>query len=139
MSWDIFVQDLPQEAKSIEDIPSTFKPRSIGRRSEIIERIKEVVPDADFANPAWGKIDGNGWSIELNMGDEEDCSSFAFHVRGDDAAAGIIAAILDHLRLRALDASRGDFFAPGEQAVASFRRWRQYRDHVAKQPGKSID
>jgi len=70
MSWDIFVQDFPSDAKSIEDIPDDFKPGSIGKTSDIIERIKEVVPTADFSNPAWGTIDGDGWSIEVNIDEE---------------------------------------------------------------------
>jgi len=130
MSWDIFVQDFPSDAKSIEDIPDDFKPGSIGKTSDIIERIKEVVPTADFSNPAWGTIDGDGWSIEVNIDEEEDCHGFAFHVRGGDAVVGVIGAILQHLKLRAVDSESGDFLVAGPEAIASFRRWRTYRNQV---------
>jgi hypothetical protein len=130
MSWDIFVQDLPRDAKSVADIAADFKSASIGKRSIVIEKIKEVVPTADFSDPSWGRIDGDGWSIEVNIGTKEDCEGFAFHIRGRDAAVGAVAAILQHLKLRALDSQTGDFFVGGAEANDSFRKWRAYRDHV---------
>jgi hypothetical protein len=130
MSWDIFVQDLPADARSVDDIPSDFRPAPIGKRSTLIEKIKEVVPIADFSDPSWGRIDGDGWSIEVNMGNEEDCSSFALHIRGGDTAVGVVAEILQHLRLRALDTQAGGFFTADAGAIDSFRKWRAYRDQI---------
>ena len=130
MSWDIFVQDFPADTTSLDDIPAGFKPASIGKRSMIIEQIKAVAPFADFSNPSWGTIDSDGWSIEINIGPEEDCDGFAFHVRGGDAAVGVIAAILQHLKLRAIDSETGDFFIAGPKATEAFGKWRAYRDQV---------
>jgi hypothetical protein len=128
MSWDIFVQDLPPEAKTVGDIPTTFIPGLIGKRTEIIRRITEVISTARFHDPAWGTIDGDDWSIEVNMGSDEECTSFALHIRGGDAAVGAVATILQNLKLRALDSQTGDFFVGGPEAIDSFRRWRSYRD-----------
>jgi hypothetical protein len=69
MSWDIFVQDFPVDAKTIEDIPVDFEPRTIGRRSEVIEKIKGILPDADFSDPSWGRVEMPECSMEINMGD----------------------------------------------------------------------
>ena len=83
MSWDIFVQEIPEDVKQISDMHekySKFKPSPIGMRSEIIKKIKKVVPEANFSDPSWGTIDGDGFSIEVNMGDKEECNGFAFHV-----------------------------------------------------------
>jgi hypothetical protein len=132
MSWDIFVQDLPSEAKTAADIPSSFRPSLIGKRSEIIDRIIEIIPAADFTDPSWGLIDGEDWSIEVNLGQEEDCRGFALHVRGGDVAVGAVAAILRRLNLRALDSQSGEFFSADNNAIESFRQWRQYRDQVTE-------
>ena len=131
MSWDIFVQDIPKDVKTVEEIPNDFQPNPIGTRSEIIRKIQQAVPEADFTNPAWGHIRGDGWHIEVNIGDEEEkCTGFAFHVRGGDEACGVIAAILDPLQLRAFDTQNGGFFVASPEAVESFRAWRKYRDQV---------
>jgi hypothetical protein len=136
MSWDIFVQDIPEDIKQISDMHekySNFKPRPISTRSEIIRKIKNVVPEVDFSSPSWGIIDGAGFSIEVNMGDQEECLGFAFHVRGGDAAAFVICDILESLSLRAFDpSSETGLFEIGPDAVASLQRWRQYRNKVLK-------
>jgi hypothetical protein len=132
MSWDVFVQDLPQEAKNAADIPSDFRPAPIGKRSVIIERIREVLPTADFSDPAWGRIDGDDWSIEVNIGVQEECDGFALHIRGGDAAVGAVEAILQRLHLRALDTQTGNFFKAGPESIDSFRKWRAYRDQCLK-------
>ena len=137
MSWNIFVQDLPRDAKTTSDIPDDFRPGTIGKRSTIIERIKEVVPSADFSDPCWGVIDGDDWSIEVNIGADEDCQGFALHVRGSDAAIGAVEAILQRLGLRALAPQQGGFFTAGPDAIDSFRKWRGYRDQVVEKANSS--
>ena len=96
----------------------------------VIEQIKTVAPLADFSNPSWGTIDSDGWSIEVSIGLEEECNGFAFHVRGGDAAVGVIAAILQRLQLRAIDSETGDFFIAGPKAIEAFGKWRSYRDQI---------
>ena len=138
MSWDIFVQDLPKTAGTVEEIPDDFTPRPIGKRMLMVEKIRQIVPTADFSDPSWGRIHGENWSIEIDMGKDEECSGFCFHVRGSDAAAGVVAAILEELELRALDpAHETGFFTGGPDAVEAFRRWRAYRDQVARLDPKS--
>ena len=119
---------------SVDEIPNDFVPQPIGRRSEIIAKIKDVIPTADFTGPSWGIIDGDDWSIEINVGGEEKCNSFALHVRGADAAIGAVAAILEQLGLRGLDpqSSATGFFAADEEAIKSFARWRAYRDRAVR-------
>lgn len=132
MSWDIFVQDLPADASTVAEIPDDFVPRDIGKRSDIIAKICEVIPDANFSDPTWGLIDGDDWSIEVNVGDAETCTGLALHVRGGDQAIGAIDAIMRALGLRAIDSQTGEFFVAGPVAQASFRKWREFRNSVIR-------
>lgn len=136
MSWDIFVQDFPSEVRDPAEIPDDFLPSAIGKRTEITARITEVMPEADFSDPAWGNIDGDDWSIEVNLGDNETCEGFALHVRGGNEAVGAVAAILQHLKLRGLDSQSGEFFVAGPEAVESFRKWREFRDRAVRGPAR---
>lgn len=131
MSWDIFVLDLPRDAQRIEDVPDDFKPGPIGKRSEIIRKIQEVIPTADFSDPCWGVIDIDDWSIEVSMGKEEECNDFAHLVRGGAGAVGAVAAILEKLNLRGSDpGSETGFFVADKESVESFKRWAEYRDSI---------
>jgi hypothetical protein len=132
MSWDIFVQNFPTEAKTPDEIPDNFVSQPIGSRDEIIAKIKEVVPTANFSDKAWGIIDGPDFSIEVNLGNKDLLTGFAFHVRGSDMAAACIIAILQHLNLRALDTTTGDFLNPN-QAAKSLQQWRTYQDKILSQ------
>lgn len=130
-SWDVFVQDFPAGATTKSDIPDNFQPGPIGTRSDLIKKIKAVVPKADFSDPSWGKIEGKDFSIEINLGDDEELTSFAFHVRGSDEAALIVARILKQLNLRALDSGTGEFLELKNPAKG-LRIWRGYNDKSSK-------
>jgi hypothetical protein len=134
MSWDLIVMDLPRGAAVVADIPADFKPASLGTRADVIAKIKQAVPTADFSDPSWGMIEGATWSIEISLGKKEACDSFALHVRGSgDEAVAVVAAIVDGVKLRAVDAQTGELFAAGPQGLESFRRWCAFRDRVIGQ------
>lgn len=131
MSWDIFIQDFPHQAKTIDEIPPDFDPQPIGMRTYLIQQICEVIPDADFSDPSWGLVDGNGFSIEINLGNNELVTSFALHIRGsNDSLIDLIEKLLQHLKLRALDPGSDTGFFDAEQSRSSFQRWVEYRDKV---------
>ena len=129
MSWDIYIQDFPATAKTVAEIPDDYQPSSAGSRADLISKIQEVVPSADFSNPDWGVFEGDGFSIEFQMGDAEHCRSITFLVRGGGSPAPLVAALLDRLQLRGIDCQTGEFFDV-EAARASFGSWQRYRDQI---------
>ena len=129
MSWDIYAQDMPLEAKSVDDIPDTFVPDTIGNRSDIVAQIQKLVPFADFSNPAWGTIDGDDFSIEVNIGEDEKVECVAFRIRGEKTAASVISDILTELNIRAFDTGTVEIF-DHDNASTSMDQWRAYRERV---------
>jgi len=129
MSWDIFVQDLPASAQLVADIPDDFVPKSLGDRAAIISKIRQIAPMVNFSDPNWGTIDGEDFSIEVNIGHGDPVHGFALHIRGGDLAAFVVADILDCLGLRAIDSGTGGIFQPNG-LEAGLRRWRAYRDRI---------
>jgi hypothetical protein len=130
MSWDIFIQDIPKTAQSARDIPDDFRPRALGARTDVLRRIQEVVPTVDFSDPSCGTFNGQGFSVEFNVGDADEIECVALHVRGGEMAAGLVADLLARCGWRAFDtAAESGFFDPAT-AVESLRRWRAYRDQV---------
>src|SRR5260370_18497461 len=130
VSWDIFVQDLPSGVRNTSEIPDDFHPQPLGRRDDIIVRIREIFPNADFTDPSWGTCETAEWSIEFNMGEEKICDSFALHVRAGGGAAAGIARLLDHLGLMALDSGSETGIFDKAAADAGFQRWQAYREQV---------
>jgi len=83
---------------------------------------------ASFSDPSWGTIEGPDFSIEVNVGKDEQVRSIALHVRGGDDAAGVVADILERLGLRGLDPQSDTGIFDRSSAVESLKRWRAFRD-----------
>lgn len=132
MSWDISIQDLPEGAVTVDEIPDDFQPAPLGPRSQVIDDILRVVPDVDFTDPTWGMLERPTFSIEFNMGSEEVCEGFMLHVRGGGDAILLIDGLLRALGLRGLDCQSGDFFSL-DAAGETFEGWQQFRDGVVPQ------
>jgi hypothetical protein len=103
VSSDIFVQRLPDGVGSVADIPADFEPGPIGAHAAIVDGILDIFPSIDFTDPEWGRIEGDAYTIEVNLSDEDPVRSFALHVRGSVFPAAAIGALLDRLGCRALD------------------------------------
>ncbi len=131
MTWDIFVQDLPYGLTHTREIPRSFRPRPLGKRAQIIERIVEFEPAADFTDPSWGHLQQPTFIVEFNLGQDDVVDAFAMHVRGAAEARLFISALLDFLGFQAFDSSADSgLFHSGSNALTSLHRWRQYRTQL---------
>ena len=106
MSRDIFVQDIPANARTVSDIPHGWMPSPLPfLRDQVIAAVRELAPDADFSDPGWGQVSLLGAEIEVNVRDELPLHSFALHVRGSDrgAADAFVARLSERLNVSAFD------------------------------------
>lgn len=130
MSWDIYVQRLPDGVRHVEEIPSDFAPGPLGPRAAVVAGIEHVFPDVDFTDPEWGLVERDALSIEIHLRAADPVMSFALHVRGGDDAASAVGALLEHLDVQALDPQSSSGIFGVESAAGSVERWQAYRDRV---------
>ncbi|MEO1032723.1 MAG: hypothetical protein AAFX55_15025 [Bacteroidota bacterium] len=130
MSWNLFVQDWG-DYKSLDEIPDDFSPKSIGKRTEIIQQIQEAEPTADFTDPSWGTLENDNFSIEFNMGNNEISNGFVMHVRGNEMVHSCIGNILEALNLKATDGSTPYFFDI-DKSKENLSQWIAYRNQLLK-------
>ncbi|MCA9676531.1 MAG: hypothetical protein KC464_15975 [Myxococcales bacterium] len=131
MSWDVLIQELPVDLRSLDEIPDDLVPRPLGTRAELLATIRAAVPVADLSDPSWGVIDGGGYSIEINLGQGDPVAAVMLHVRGGPPAFAVVRTLVMAIGRPALDCGTGaviDFEAP--DAAAGFEAWRAYRDRV---------
>src|SRR5574344_399098 len=130
MSWDIFIQDLPQEIQRIKDIPDDFEPKIIGTRDSVIKSLCELFPNIDFSDKTWGILDGSKFQIEFNMGNEEHLNGFTLHIHGDsEEAIDIVLKVCSQLGLKAIDPNCENLFNK-KDALKSFNEWKEYRERA---------
>lgn len=111
MSWDIYIQDLPDVA-SINDVPATHRPQPIGDRTTILRKVKEAVPFIQEQDRDWLFVHQPGMdiSLQLHMDGPDTVRYMVAHVHGGDQSALCVAAILRSLGLRAHDTETGELF-----------------------------
>ncbi len=110
MDWNVMVfgAEMPipgrgqHAAKEDERAPTV-----IGTRAQIAARILQACPDVDWSDPTWGVLDGDGYSLEIALGRDEDVVTFTIFARGP--AEGTIMEMLDGTGWRALDTRTGDW------------------------------
>jgi hypothetical protein len=90
MSWDVFIMKTPDEIKSVSEIPKDYCLPPLGTLSDILDMLKELLPDIDFSDPHWGVLATETYSIEFNIGNEDPVESLMLLIRGEDAPIDII-------------------------------------------------
>jgi hypothetical protein len=106
VSRDIYVQDIPFDANSVDDIPDDFDPLPLRVTPEQVrEAIAAAAPGIEFDSAGWANYESDGIDLEATVEDSEPFESFAFLDRSSDRAAAdeLIRSILDTLDLRAFD------------------------------------
>lgn len=82
MSWDVLIMKTKYDFEAPEEEQPPVPP--LGQRDEIIEKLTRRLPNLDYRDKAWGVLEGEGFSIEFNTGDEELVDSIMLHVRGGE-------------------------------------------------------
>lgn len=105
MSRDIYIQDIPASAHSVQDIPDDWLPDALPiTASDVIAAVQELAPAATFSSPTWGCVALSGADVEVSLPDENPLQSFALHVRAADASGdAFVDALLKRLNVRAFD------------------------------------
>jgi hypothetical protein len=136
MSWDIFIQDLPDVA-SVEDIPEDFRPGTIGKREALVARLRDAVPFLEHQEHDWYVVEKEEATLSLSVSSEpgtDDVTCIAIHVHGGEQAAACVAAIVRASGQRALDTGTGAFFDADDPEIGH-EKWAAYRDRILKTRG----
>lgn len=130
MSWDVFIMKEKYDFEAPEEEQPPVPP--LGQRDDIIAKLSRAIPQLDYRDKAWGILEGEGFSIEFNTGDEEFVDSIMLHVRGGGAVMETIRLICETLEAYALDTSDTNYIDFEETGAAeqSWEQFQKYRDRV---------
>jgi hypothetical protein len=120
---------MPLGAADVSQIPDDFELPVLGSAAEVRERIHQVLQAVDWDDPEWGRLEGMGWSMELNLGRDDPADSLMLHVRG--GGDGAVEAV--QLVAGALDADPVDMSTGAPVVPAGWEEWQLYRDRTIGQ------
>ncbi|WP_405110819.1 hypothetical protein MHH28_01510 [Paenibacillus sp. FSL K6-1217] len=133
MSWDVLIMKVKYDFEAPEEEQPPVPP--LGQRDDIIAKLTRAIPQLDYHDKAWGILEGEGFSIEFNTGDEELVDSIMLHVRGGGEVMNTLRLICETLEAYALDTSDTGYidFEQPEAAEQSWEQFQKYRDKVINQ------
>ena len=127
MSWDVV---LLKEKFDTND--KDYQPPTLGKRMELISQLTSILPNLDFSDESWGIMEGDGFSIEFNIGNNENVDSIMLHIRGGGDPIQIIQGIMQEFKWESLDCSTGDFMELNNVSNESWTKFQTWRDKVFK-------
>lgn len=130
MSWDVCLIRTKKNDEYVEEISSDniipFK------QMEIAEEIKAISGNVaaryNCDDLSWQTMEAATWSIEFNVGEEEENDAVMLQIRGGEEPIEVLKALANDLRTRILDCSKGNFME--FNSASGFSDWKAYRDRV---------
>jgi hypothetical protein len=131
MSWDVMIFNIrrspPPPFEKLEEVDL----QPIGRADEVRRNIAAALPGVDWRDPTWGLYDGDGFSIEFNVGQDDPIQNMMLHVRGGgDAVSAIVTMLRADPGWAALDCSTGQFLDPKSPSDEGWRGFQAFRDKI---------
>jgi len=116
-----------------EGLPDDFEPPSMGNAQAIRNAISDAIPGVDWSDPAWGMIDGDGWSIEFNHQDTGETDQIMLHVRGSGDPVTAIVKLCKTNNWSAFDTTSGEFINLDAPSTDGWTGFQAFRDRAVTQ------
>jgi hypothetical protein len=127
MSWDVMI--FSRRFDPDEGPPEPLAP--LGDGDEVRQRISRSLPAVDWSDPSWGVLDGEGWSIEFNLDEEDPISAMMLHVRGGGDPVAAVAKLCADQGWQALDTVTDHWLDPGNPSREGWSEFQDFRGKVA--------
>jgi hypothetical protein len=127
MSWDVFVLNLggkrpPGDAADAEPVGP------LGPAAKVRKRIAKQLPGVDWSDASWGVYEGDGFTIEFNVGDDDPIDSMMLHVRGGGDAIAALLRFANPNKWALLDCTTSEFLDPDDPSAEGWEGFQTLRD-----------
>jgi hypothetical protein len=133
MSWDVMIFNTrgkkPPPIEQFQE--SDYEP--LGPAASVRQQLSSLLPGIDWSDKTWGIYEGDGFSIEFNVGKDDPIGSIMLHVRGGGDAIAAIVIFARPLGWSALDCSTSDFLDLESPSQAGWEGFQAFRDKVIEQ------
>lgn len=132
MSWDVLVFAAKEPPPPVAELPGDWQGEPHGTVVEVRRKISECLPGVDWADPAWGIFEGDGFSFEFSIGAQDLSDSFMVHVRGHGDAVTPLLRLAEHWNWYLLDFSQGEWLHQCSDANAGWQDFQEYRNRMLR-------
>ncbi len=141
MSWDVIVFDFDgKPPANILGLPDDYEIPEIGASDVVRKAISSGFPATDWSDTGWGVVDGDGWSIEFNIGQEAEVGQMMiWHVRGSGDPVTPIAALCKAQGWSPLDSVDSQFLDLDAPSTEGWEHFQAFRDQILAKGGTFSD
>ena len=90
-------------------MPDGYEPPSVGMATEVIEVVREVVPDLDVTKPSWLTLRSADYDVEMTIGKGVQVRDITFYLNDGPRSIPIVMEISRRLGVTPYDTESGNF------------------------------
>ncbi len=109
MSWDVMLFNTRGQKPPPVDEFNESDFDVLGHAKEVRKKVLECLPGLDWQAPSYGVYEGDGFSIEFGLGDDDPVQSMTLFVRGSGDPVAAIIKFARPLGWSALDLTISEF------------------------------
>lgn len=128
MSWDVIVQNYGGNPPPDDELDAP--PAPLGSAKEIRKRIDAHLPGVAWSDELRGVYEGDEFSIEFDIGEEEPITTVMLSVHGGGDAFGAIKSFAVPNRWSLFDCSESTFLDLEGSTAEGFEGFQEYRDRA---------
>jgi hypothetical protein len=136
MSWDVLLYSAdgtPGTLAALQEGDGVDLP-VMGDAPAVRRALSVALPEVDWSDPGWGRLEGTGFSIEFNVDREGPVTHVMLHVRGEGDPVTLIVALCKANTWRALDTVTGVCLDLENPSRKGWNDFCAYRDKVIDKP-----
>jgi len=90
-------------------MPDGYEPPSVGMATDVIDVVREVVPDVDASKPSWLTLRSADYDVEMTIGKGVQVRDITFYLNDGPRSIPIVMEISRRLGVTPYDTESGDF------------------------------
>ncbi len=126
MCWDVTIYKFPGDVENVAELNDDFKLTALAPRTQVVESLKQLFPEADVSDLSWLVVDHKEFKIEISTGHAESCLGLTLHVSGEECPLKEVIKIAQYFGARAFDMTAYQFLDRMNDPASGFEQWRKY-------------
>lgn len=128
MSWDVLVFDYEGNPPSTDGEEEETPPRPLGSLAEVRSRIDARWPGVSWSTANGGRFEGNGYAIEIGLGDADPVEAIMLHIHGEGDALTALSALAVPNGWSLYDCSEDEYLDPVSPSPDGWEGFQHLRD-----------
>ena len=127
MSYDLHLYRFTEPARDLDALldKDDFEPPSMGSADELRAALNRSLPGMSWSDGGWGHLEGPGYRVDFDVGEESPVRTLMLNCYGDDAFLSVVATLCKSHGWQMHDPQTGKFLdlnQPSTEGIDTYER-----------------